>query len=129
MRTEPIEERVRTLQSKNLTREEILRTLYLEMYPMFEITRALRITPDELRRLSEELDLPLLRCPAGHRLLDDPALHAMDAHYCVVCKRWFNRATLMDEIELEIRRLEEKAVKKESDPTKRVSARLIHALP
>ena len=111
LRAKPIEERLKTLRSRGFTREEILRILYLEKYPMFEITRALEMTPDELRRLSEKLKLPLLRCPAGHRFLDDPALHAADAHYCVVCKRWFNKATLTDEIELEIKRLEEKGLK------------------
>ena len=60
------------------------------------------------QEVSENLRLFLLRCPIGHKFRSDPALHAEDAHYCVECQRWFNEATLNDEIELEIRRLKEK---------------------
>ncbi|MEM1581820.1 MAG: hypothetical protein QXK89_04835 [Candidatus Bathyarchaeia archaeon] len=66
------------------------------------------ISSSELKEISETLKLFLLRCPAGHRFLDDPALHTEDAHYCIECKRWFNEATLRDEIDLEFKRLREK---------------------
>ena len=104
----PIEERLKELQSRNLSREEMLRILYLERYPMFEITKNLGIKSSELKEVSENLRLFLLRCPIGHKFRSDPALHAEDAHYCVECQRWFNDATLKDEIELEARRLREK---------------------
>ncbi|MFQ6095056.1 MAG: hypothetical protein ACE5NN_02820 [Candidatus Bathyarchaeia archaeon] len=99
---------MKDLQSENLPKAEILKTLYLERYPIFEITRALGIDSSELQEMSKRLKLFLLRCPLGHRFPDDPALHAQDAHYCIRCERWFNEATLKDEIELEIRRLREK---------------------
>jgi len=104
----PIRERLEDLRRSGLSREEIVKTLYLEKYPIFEITEALSISHEELRDISERLKLFLLRCPSGHRFLSDPALHAQDAHYCVECKRWFNELTLRDEIELEIKRLKEK---------------------
>mgnify|MGYP007013807724 CR=1 FL=1 len=112
MKRKPIEEKLRSLMAENLSREDILRVLYLERYPIFEITEALNMTSEDLRLLSEKLNLYMLRCPAGHRLLEDPALHASDAHYCIECKRWFNDSTLRDEIELEIRRLEEEESKR-----------------
>ena len=108
----PIEDRLRSLRAKNFSREEMLRILYLEKYPIFEITKALNMTSKDLRFLAEKLNLYMLRCPAGHRLLENPALHASDAHYCIECKRWFNDSTLRDEIELEIRRLEEEESKR-----------------
>jgi len=111
-RRKPIEDRLRSLRAKNFSREEMLRILYLERYPIFEITKALNMTSKDLRFLAEKLNLYMLRCPAGHRLLENPALHALDAHYCIECKRWFNDSTLRDEIELEIRRLEEEESKR-----------------
>lgn len=104
----PIGNRLKELQSKDLPRPEILKTLYLETYPIFEITRALRIDSSKLQQLSERLNLFFMRCPSGHRFFDEPALHAENTHYCTKCQRWFNKATLRDEIELEIRRLREK---------------------
>lgn len=103
-----IEERVEEHQSRTLSRKEMLRILYLERYPIFEITEVLDMNSSELDELSRDLNLFLSRCPVGHKLLDDLALHCEDAHYCVECHRWFNEATLKDEIELEIRRLQEK---------------------
>jgi hypothetical protein len=104
----PIGNRLEELQSKALPRPEILKTLYFETYPIFEITRALRIDSSKLQELSERLQLFLLRCPSGHRFSNEPALHAENVHYCTECQRWFNEATLRDEIDLEIRRLREK---------------------
>lgn len=104
----PIEERVKEMRESGLSREEIVKNLYLEKYPIFEITEFLHLSSNELLAINEQLRLYLLRCPAGHRFLEEPALHAPDAHYCVECKRWFNESTLKDEIELEIRRLKEK---------------------
>ncbi|GEM_PF-852520 len=104
----PIAERLREMREEGISRSDMLKILYLEKYPIFEITSCMGITSSELQKLNEEMKLFLIRCPAGHRFLDDPALHAEDAHYCVECKRWFNEATLRDEIELEIRRLREK---------------------
>lgn len=104
----PIEERLKELESQDLSREEVLTVLYLERYPMFEITKILGMESSELKEVSENLGLFLLRCPIGHKFRSDPALHGEDAHYCVECQRWFNEATLNDEIELEIRRLKEK---------------------
>jgi len=104
----PIAERIRNMRSSGLSKEEIVKTLYLEKYPIFEITEALNLSSQELFEINERLRLYLLRCPVGHKFFDDPALHAPDAHYCVECKRWFNESTLRDEINLEIRRLREK---------------------
>jgi len=104
----PISDRIREMQLGGLSREEIIKNLYLEKYPIFEITETLNISSKELREIEDRLKLSLLRCPAGHRFLEDPALHANDAHYCIECKRWFNERTLKDEIYLEISRLEEK---------------------
>lgn len=104
----PIRDRVREMRLNGLSREEIVKILYLEKYPIFEITEVLKISSSELKDLNNKLNLFLLRCPVGHKFLDDPALHANDAHYCVECKRWFDEKTLRDEIFLEIRRLEEK---------------------
>lgn len=104
----PLSERLREIQSSGLSKEEIFKTLYLERYPIFEITEALGVSSDELKEINDKLRLFLLRCPIGHRFIDDPALHTSDAHYCIECKRWFNESTLMDEINLEIRRLKEK---------------------
>lgn len=108
MEKKPIIERIKSMQLIGLSREEIVKTLYLEKYPIFEITEALNLSSQELFEINERLHLYLLRCPVGHRFLDDPALHAPDAHYCTECKRWFNESTLRDEINLEIRRLREK---------------------
>lgn len=110
----PIRDRLREMLESGLSREEIIKTLYLEKYPIFEVTEALGISHTELKDINETIKLFLLRCPSGHRFLNDPALHAQDAHYCVECKRWFNEATLKDEIELEIRRLKEKEEAKSS---------------
>ncbi|MBS7654595.1 MAG: hypothetical protein QXU95_02345 [Candidatus Bathyarchaeia archaeon] len=107
MERKPIAERLREMQDKGISRIDALKILYLEKYPIFEITSYIGITSSELQKLNEQIKLFLLRCPAGHRFLDDPALHAEDAHYCVECKRWFNETTLRDEIELEIKRLRE----------------------
>ncbi len=104
----PIEERLEEIQFQNPSRKEIVSILYLEKYPIFEITKILSIDSSELRKIDDNLKLFLLRCPVGHRLYNDPALHAEDAHYCTKCQRWFNEATLKDEIELEIERLKEK---------------------
>lgn len=104
----PINERIKEMQEDGLTKDEMVKFLYLEKYPIFEITESLNISSEELSEINKRLRLYLLRCPAGHRFLDDPALHAPDAHYCVECKRWFNEPTLKDEIELEIRRLKER---------------------
>ena len=101
----PTGDRLKELQSRNLPRAEVLETLYLERYPIFEITRALGINSSELQEMSERLKLFFLRCLCGHRFPEDYALHAEDAHYCTKCQRWFNEATLRDEIELEIKRL------------------------
>lgn len=101
-------DRIREIQLSGFSREDLVKTLYLEKYPIFEITETLKISSSELRELAEKLKLFLLRCPVGHRLPEDPALHANDAHYCVECKRWFNEKTLKDEILLEIKRLEER---------------------
>ena len=103
-----IEEKLKDLKSRGLSREEILSILYMEKYPIFEITEALSITSKELQTLSQKLNLSKSRCPQGHRFIDDPALRAADAYYCSKCMRWFDEATLKDEIELEVRRLEEK---------------------
>ncbi len=108
MERKPIAERLREMRDKGVSRSEALKILYLEKYPIFEITSHMGVTSSELQKLNEQIKLFLLRCPAGHRFLDDPALHADDAHYCVECKRWFNETTLRDEIELEIKRLREK---------------------
>ena len=107
----PIGERLKELQAQPASREEKLRILYLEKCPIFEITQALEISSAELQELNNRLKLFLLRCPVGHELSKDPALHAIDAHYCTACQRWFNEATLKDEIELEIRRLKERESK------------------
>jgi hypothetical protein len=104
----PIGNRLKELQSKDLPKPEILKTLYLETYPIFEITRALRINSSKLHGLSERLNLFHMRCPSGHRFFAEPALHAENAHYCPECRRWFDEAMLRDEIDLEIRRLKEK---------------------
>lgn len=104
----PIGNRLKELQSKDLPKPEILKTLYLETYPIFEITGALGIDSSKLQQLSERLNLFFVRCPSGHTFFDEPALHAENAHYCTECKRWFNEATLRDEIYLEIGRLKEK---------------------
>lgn len=103
-----IEERLKELQYRNLSKREMLTALYLEKYPIFEITKVLGINSSELRELSDDLILFLLRCPVGHKLLNNPALHTDDAHYCIECQRWFNDATLKDEIKIEIRRLKER---------------------
>ncbi|MEM2961309.1 MAG: hypothetical protein QXU67_06855 [Candidatus Bathyarchaeia archaeon] len=108
MNRKPVTDRLRELQIKVSSRSEILKILYLEKYPAFEITSAMNISSSELQTINEELKLFLLRCPVGHRFLNDPPLHAEDAHYCVECKRWFNEASLKDEIDLEIKRLKEK---------------------
>jgi len=108
----PLLDRLREMQSRGLSREEMLKTLYLEKYPIFEITEALGITSSELKEINDRLKLFLLRCPAGHSFLNDPSLHANNAHYCVGCKRWFDESTLMDEINLEIRRLREKEARR-----------------
>jgi len=100
--------RLKELESEELSRLEILKTLYMETYPIFEITGALRIDSSKLHELSERLELFLMRCPSGHRFFDEPALHAGNAHYCPECRRWFDEAMLRDEIDLEIRRLREK---------------------
>ena len=109
MEVQPIEKRIEELCAKNFSREEMLKTLYMEMYPLYEITEILNITSEELKTLSLKLNLPYLRCPSGHRFVNDPALHTEDAHYCIVCRRWFNDSTLRDEINLEIQRLEANA--------------------
>lgn len=109
---QPIKERLKELQSQNVSRREILRMLYLEKYPIFEITEILCMGSSELQELSKKQMLFMLRCPVGHPLPKDPALHAEDAHYCIECQRWFNEATLNDEVELEIRRLREKEASK-----------------
>ncbi|MEM1515474.1 MAG: hypothetical protein QXH24_05440 [Candidatus Bathyarchaeia archaeon] len=103
-----ITERIKEMQATGLSREEIVKLLYLEKYPIFEITETLNLSSEELSEINKRLRLYLLRCPIGHKFVDDPALHASDAHYCIECKRWFNETTLRDEIELEIRRLKEK---------------------
>jgi len=105
VKMKPVTERLKELQSQGFPRMQILSILYVEKYPIFEITDALTITSDELRELNEGLKLFHLRCPVGHRFPEDSCLHAKDAHYCVECKRWFDEATLKDEIELEIKRL------------------------
>lgn len=95
-----------------MSRREIVKILYLERYPIFEITETMKISSKELSEINESIRLYLLRCPAGHKFLEDSALHTSDAHYCIECKRWFNEATLRDEIELEIKRLKEKETQK-----------------
>jgi len=104
----PITERIKEMQAAGFPKEEIIKVLYLEKYPIFEITETLLLSSEELLAINERLHLYLLRCPAGHRFFEDPVLHAPDAHYCVECKRWFNELTLKDEINLEIRRLKER---------------------
>lgn len=104
----PIQERMDELRSQNVSNKEGVRVLYLEKYPLFEITQVLGIDSSELQQLDRDLNLFLTRCPVGHKLVNDPVLHAEDAHYCVACQRWFNDATLKDEIELETKRLKEK---------------------
>jgi len=104
----PIQEREEELRSQDISKKEMLRILYLEKYPLFEITQILGINSSELQQLGRDLNLFLTRCPVGHKLINDPVLHAEDAHYCVACQRWFNDATLKDEIELEVKRLKEK---------------------
>lgn len=104
----PVEERIKEMREAGLCKEEIVKILYLEKYPIFEITESLHLSSEELLAINERLRLHLLRCPVGHKFLEDPVLHAPDAHYCVECKRWFNESTLRDEIELEIMRLKEK---------------------
>jgi len=103
-----VQERLGELLSQNLSRKEVVRILYLEKYPTFEITEVLGINSSELQQLEYDLRLFLSRCPVGHKLPSDRALHAEDAHYCVGCERWLNEATLKDEIELEIKRLKAK---------------------
>jgi len=104
----PIEEKLKDLKHKGLSREEMLSILYVEKYSIFEITEALSITSNEFQMLSQKLNLYKSRCPQGHKFIDDSALRAADAYYCSKCMRWFDEATLKDEIELEIRRLKEK---------------------
>lgn len=104
----PISERIKEMRAAGLPSEDIVKTLYLERYPIFEMTEALGLSSNKLMEINERLRLHLLRCPVGHKFLDDPVLHAPNAHYCVECKRWFNESTLRDEIDLEIRRLREK---------------------
>lgn len=113
----PITERISEMRAAGLSKEEIVRVLYLEKYPIYEITESLALSSNELSSLNERLRLYLLRCPVGHKFLDDPALHAPDAHYCVECKRWFNEWTLKDEIELEVRRLKEKELRRTETST------------
>jgi hypothetical protein len=107
----PLFERLREIQESGLSREEIFKILYVEKYPIFEITEALGFSSDELKEVNDRLKIFLLRCPVGHKFIDDPALHTSNAHYCVECKRWFNESTLMDEINLEIKRLKEREMK------------------
>jgi len=103
-----VQERIEELRSQNLSRKEMTRILYLEKYPIFEITKTLGMNSSELHELDDNLKLFLTRCPVGHKLVGDPVLHVEDAHYCTICQRWFNDATLKDEIELEVRRLKER---------------------
>ncbi|MBS7640109.1 hypothetical protein KEJ12_00450 [Candidatus Bathyarchaeota archaeon] len=117
MGKKPITERISEMRAAGLSKEEIVRVLYLEKYPIYEITESLALSSNELSSLNERLRLYLLRCPVGHKFLDDPALHAPDAHYCVECKRWFNEWTLKDEIELEVRRLKEKELRRTKTST------------
>ncbi|MEM1585895.1 MAG: hypothetical protein QXX99_01100 [Candidatus Bathyarchaeia archaeon] len=108
MERKMIAERIKEMEAAGLPREEIVKSLYLEKYPIFEITETLGLSSGELLAINERLRLHLLRCPVGHKFLDDPVLHAPDAHYCIECKRWFNESTLRDEIDLEIIRLKER---------------------
>ncbi|MEM2272884.1 MAG: hypothetical protein QXX56_01545 [Candidatus Bathyarchaeia archaeon] len=83
----PITERIKNMRIAGLSKEEIVKTLYLEKYPISNITEALGLSSQELFAINENLRLYLLRCPVGHGFLDDPVLHAPNAHYCIECKR------------------------------------------
>jgi len=39
--------------------------------------------------------IKLMRCSMRHQLPDESIFHAIDSHYCLVCKRWYSDRELI----------------------------------